>query len=179
MTQYAYFDHTAPSPSPVLGWYDTGFANYPNLPAGADLLALSPDEWTGRLAGSWAVAGGALVAYEPPAPTLTVAEQAQATIAEGCAITSTGTPAIDGTYAIAGQSWVDMKDEAQYISTFGGFSGGLSALPWVLPSDAAVVFPSTALFLSVVKACADYLSQIKVAAVQTAWVAPAAPAPVA
>ena len=68
MTQYAAFDSTQPDPKPVTGWYDTGFATYPNLPVAANLLAMTQAQWAARLTGAWAVSGGTLVAYTPPAP---------------------------------------------------------------------------------------------------------------
>ena len=76
MTQfYAHFDSTVTAPSPVIGWYDTGLYAY-SLPATNDLLALTSAQWATRLSGLWAVSAGALVAYTPPAPTLTLAQQA-------------------------------------------------------------------------------------------------------
>lgn len=74
MPQYAYFDHTAAAPAPVLGWYDTDVAEHKNLPASADLLALTPAQWAARSTQRWAVSGGALVAYA--APTLPTAAPA-------------------------------------------------------------------------------------------------------
>lgn len=68
MARYARYDSAAPAPALVLGWYDTEAADYPVLPASSDLLVLSDEEWTGRLAGQWAVAGGSLVAFVPPEP---------------------------------------------------------------------------------------------------------------
>lgn len=66
MAQYAYFDSTAAAPSPVKGWYDTEAFKYPNLPAAANLLALTPSQWAARTVGCWAVSNGALVAYVVP-----------------------------------------------------------------------------------------------------------------
>lgn len=77
MTQYAAFDSTQSDPKPVIGWYDTGFATYPNLPVAANLLEMTPAQWAARMTGSWAVSSGALVAYTPPAPPPpTLAQQA-------------------------------------------------------------------------------------------------------
>jgi hypothetical protein len=78
MTQYAYFDATAPAPAPVIGWYDTVAFTYPNLPSTANLLALTAPQWAARLTGQWAISGGTLVAYTPPAVpvSLSLAKQA-------------------------------------------------------------------------------------------------------
>lgn len=81
----------------------------------------------------------------------------------GCAITSTGTAALDATYEIAGPRWSDMLQEAQYISAFSAFSGNPtpSSLVWHARSG-AVTFSSTAQFLAVMRGLGDYLSNWKV-----------------
>ena len=63
MTKYARFDHTKPEPQPVTGWYDTEMHNYPNLPAAADLLALTDAQWAARLPNpsGWLHKGGGLI----------------------------------------------------------------------------------------------------------------------
>lgn len=63
MPKYAHFDHTAPTPQPVLGWYDTDALDYPNLPPPADMLPMSEDQWKSRLKGDWAVSGKTIVPY--------------------------------------------------------------------------------------------------------------------
>jgi hypothetical protein len=50
MAKYAHFDHTAPSPQPVRGWFDTDLFDYgKNLPDAADLLRLTDAEWDARM----------------------------------------------------------------------------------------------------------------------------------
>ena len=78
----------------------------------------------------------------------------------GVALSSTGTPALDAIYEVDGPEWEDMKNEAQYISTYSSFSGGLSTLVWKARST-NVTFSTTAQFLAVVKGLADYLSKWK------------------
>lgn len=90
MTQYAQFDSTIASPSPVIGWYDTGVLTYPNLPSSSDLLELTSDEWNDRLTGFWAVSDGKLVSYTPPTPVLTLIQQAQKALYAGVTISLTG-----------------------------------------------------------------------------------------
>lgn len=70
MVKYAQFDHTKPEPQQVTGWYDTDFHHYPNLPAAADLLALTDAQWTARMSdpSAWLHKGGALLPRPPPAP---------------------------------------------------------------------------------------------------------------
>jgi hypothetical protein len=111
------------------------------------------------------VVAGAIAAAPPP--VLTLAQRAAALIAGGLTITSATLPALNGVYTV--QSGVpfgqeDIATEAQFISTFAEFTNGTSAdLPWPLLSDAAVIFPTTAAFLSVAKAAAQFVSAVKAA----------------
>lgn len=73
MPKFAQFDHSAPAPQPVLGWYDTDEFDYPNLPPQADLIALTDTQWDSRLSTPY-VSAGALVA----APAPTAAQQIEA-----------------------------------------------------------------------------------------------------
>jgi hypothetical protein len=61
---FAWYDPAAPQPSRVLGWYDTDFAHYPNLPPEAELLRLTPEQWASRLDTPY-VQDGALVEAPP------------------------------------------------------------------------------------------------------------------
>lgn len=92
MPQLAYYDHTAAQPAPVKGWYDTGALDYPNLPNAADLLTLTPAQWQARLANpsGWAVQNGELIAYTPPAPAPTFAQQAAAAVGAGLSVALSG-----------------------------------------------------------------------------------------
>jgi hypothetical protein len=82
MTQYASFDHTVSDPKPVKGWYDTGALTYPSLPASADLLELTSEQWAARLTGQWAVSGGALVPYTPPVVPVPLSQRALAALTD-------------------------------------------------------------------------------------------------
>ena len=66
MARFARFDSSAPSPAPVLGWYDTEAAIYAILPAQADMLALTDDQWLGRGLGYWAVTNKQMLPFVPP-----------------------------------------------------------------------------------------------------------------
>ena len=98
----------------------------------------------------------------PPAPTL--AQQAASALAAGLAITSTGTPAINGTYAIASGipfGREDIGTEAQFVSTFSEFTNGAQTLEWPLLNGTFVTFPSTASFMNFAKAAAQYYAAVK------------------
>lgn len=133
MPQYAYFDSSAPAPAPVTGWYDTDFVTYPNLPAAADLLAVTAAQWDAHMANpaGWAVSNGALVAYTPPVPTPTLAQQAAALLGAGLAITSTSTSALDATYAITSTSQQHIQAEVTAILLNNTFADGTTSLAWL------------------------------------------------
>ena len=168
MAQYAYYNSLVPSPSPVIGWYDTTEVSYPNLPPVSDLLEITPAQWAERMTGQWAVSDGALVAYTPPVPAPTLAQQAAALIASGLTITSTSTPAINGTYAIASGVLFGREDigtEAQFVSTFSEFTNGMQTLEWpLIDGKTFVTFPNTATFMNFAKAAAQYYAAVKAVA---------------
>lgn len=78
MPKYAQFDPSVPAPQPVIGWYDTDAFDYPNLPAAANLLELTQEQWDARLITPF-VKNGALVAAPVPtaAQALKAAKDAQ------------------------------------------------------------------------------------------------------
>lgn len=53
MPKYAHYNSKATQPTPVLGWYDTDIAHYPNLPKKKDLLTLTQEEWDNRFETSY------------------------------------------------------------------------------------------------------------------------------
>jgi hypothetical protein len=76
MARFAHFDHTAPSPQPIRGWFDTDLFNYgANMPAAADLLPLSDAQWEARMVpdpSGWHHKDGALLppgTIKPPQQT--------------------------------------------------------------------------------------------------------------
>lgn len=73
-------------PAPVTGWWNTDRNQY-NPPPPEPLIELTEAQWAERLAGPWAVAGGALVAYTPPpTPAQAIADR----IAQGATIQPLG-----------------------------------------------------------------------------------------
>lgn len=155
MTQYAYFDSTQSPPSPVLGWYDTAALSYPSLPSQSDLLELTSVQWSARLTGSWAVASGALVTYVPPTPTPTLAQQAQALLATGLEITSTGDGALDGTYPCGAAIQLQVNSEVTSILLNDTFTDGSTSLAWLDASGAPHEF-SIAQFKTLATALAAF-----------------------
>ena len=124
------------------------------------------------VAPGWTYSGGVFSAPPaPPAPTaLQVAAAAYSVwIAAGLTIASTGTPAINGVYAIDAASCTDLSAEAQFISAFSEFTNGATTgLLWPLLNGSTITFPTTALFMSVAKAAAQQVAAAKLAAIQGA-----------
>jgi hypothetical protein len=130
MPRYANFSSSVPSPSPVLGWYDTDALDYPTLPAPADMLEMSDAQWDARLGGVWAVDGGELVAYTPP-PRPPNADQVYDTkIAAGIAITSTSTPDLTCTMALDSTTMDQIGAVARDASSGLGLPGGLDTFTY-------------------------------------------------
>jgi len=104
MPKFAYYDHTQPDPSRVMGWFDTDALDYPTLPDAEDLLEMADEQWDARLNGYWAVDDGALVPYTPPVPPPTADEVYQSKISDGIGIISSSNPALNGVYPLTSQS---------------------------------------------------------------------------
>lgn len=165
MTQYARFNPSVAAPSQVIGWYDTGAFNYPNLPPASDLLEVTAAQWTARMSNpsGWAVSDGALVAYTPPVVPPTLAQQAQAALAAGVQITCTSTPALNGTYSITPSAQSKIQAVSLFILVNSKFPGGGSTMAWADVAGAAHVFPSTAEFQAFATAVADYVAALDAA----------------
>jgi hypothetical protein len=129
MPQYANFDHAAPAPQPVTGWYDTDALVYPDPPPPEDMLELTPEQWDVRMDGQWAVADGALVPYTPsPIPPTTPDGIYASLLTQGITITSDSTPALNATYPIT------ENDFARVGAIARDAASGIG-----LPNDAATV----------------------------------------
>ena len=126
----------------------------------------------------WSYSNGTFTA--PPAPpTPTLAQQAASALAAGLTITSTSTPALNGTYAVASGvpfGREDIGTEAQFISTFSEFTNGAQSLEWPLIDGTFVTFPSTASFMAFAKAAAQFYAACKAVAATGAGSLPAASA---
>jgi hypothetical protein len=90
-----------------------------------------------------------------------VIKQASAALAAGMALTSTGTPALNGTYSLTPQSVSNVNATVTYILLNGAFFGGSSVMPWADMSGAMHTFPSIAEFKSFATAFASLIAQIQ------------------
>jgi hypothetical protein len=131
MTLYAQYDPSQ-SPAQVSGWYDTVLFDYPNLPPLSNLLVVTSDQWTARLdnPSGWAVSAGLLVAYTPPVPPPTPDQVLAEKLAAGIALTSTGTPALNATYALDDVSTGQIFQIGLYANQFAVFPSGGTTQPY-------------------------------------------------
>lgn len=91
-----------------------------------------------------------------PVPPSRESQMAEA-FAAGCVVASTTKPSLASTYAVLGDLWQRMRDEAQYVATFQAFSGGVTILEWTTLSG-VVDFNSITDFLSVVRVLGDWIT---------------------
>jgi len=104
------------------------------------------------------VAEGVITIGAPPAPTL--AQQAAAALNAGIAITSTGTPALNGTYACDNLTQAKLSRVATFIAVNGKFPAGLTAMPWPDITGAVHEFPTIAEFQALASAVANYVVEL-------------------
>lgn len=96
--------------------------------------------------------------FSPPLPPVfTPGQQMNRAVISGCEITVTSKSALSGTYDAYGQRWSQMRQEAQYIVTFGAFSGALTELDWPVKGG-DVIFSDMDDFKMIVRAISDWLT---------------------
>ena len=160
MTYFAQYDPSAITPAKIIGWYNTGARSYPNLPSASNLLEISEAEWQAHYANpdGWAVAGGALVAFTPPAPVLTLAQQAANAAVAGLTVALSGTMTLAATLfptdATTQQKLVAVS--ATLLET-GDFPGGGTTYPMVDSSGAWYTFTASQ-YKAVAGAIAAYVA---------------------
>lgn len=131
----------------------------------ADYLAWLDDGHLTARIGSWSELYEVLVSRAPDtAAALAVAHQAElrpdqigaALFAVGCQIASTGTPALNGTYAIDQISQQQMAGVATSIAAGFGFPASLTEIPWPDVSGVPHLFDQPA-FLNLAYAIQSYI----------------------
>lgn len=164
MTQYANFDHTVASPSPVTGWYDTEIFTYPILPDAADLLEIPSEQWDGRMDGLWAVSDGvALIAYTP----VIIVSQADLTAIElsnritaGITISSSSLSSVNGTYALDSVSTAQIFQIGLFASQFAIFPNGSTTQMYPDLTGQPHSF-TVAIFIAFLRAVAPLVSSLE------------------
>ena len=136
------------------------------VPSGVIAIEITDAQWQECLATpGYTVANGDLVAPAAPTAAELAAQQLAATVAAafaaGLTITSTSTPAINGTYAVdqSAQTRISAIETAILKNgAFPGSNGTQMAYPDI--SGKLTVFPSTALFSEFATAVADYVADL-------------------
>jgi hypothetical protein len=105
----------------------------------------------------------------PAARSLTaqqlLAQQAQALIAGGLTVTSTGSPeTLNGTYATNAQAQANMLGLVTYINANGKFPGSTGSLTWFDVNGQPHVFLSTAEFMALYTAGLDFVMDCQLVA---------------
>lgn len=96
----------------------------------------------------------------PPAPT--PQSQAAAALAAGVALTSTGTPGLNGTYSCTAQSVSNVANVTTYILRNNKFPGGVSQMPWMDVNSVPHVFPDVATFDNFATKFADFVAACQI-----------------
>lgn len=139
----------------------------------AQVIVQFTDQAETTICGSFAVTQTALPdmgAVEDTDPRYTAfllgtpSQQLAAKAAAGCAIVSSATPDLAGTYALDPAARANIAAEAQFISTFSEFTTQQPTLPWFDLAGTPHEFAETADFLSFAKAMAVYFTALNVAA---------------
>ena len=91
------------------------------------------------------------------------AQQAQATyaaaMAAGLTIASTGTPAVNGTYALDAEQQQVVTELAAYIEKNNAFPGGLASVNLRTASGGEIAIPTITLWFAISTAIADFIAK--------------------
>ena len=96
------------------------------------------------------------------APTPTPQQAAMAAIAAGINLTSTGTPALNGAYAVDANAQAQMNGVITYTMLNNAFPNNAAELPWPDMSFMMHAFPTLASFHAFASAAANFVTQVLV-----------------
>lgn len=131
---------------------------------------------TPGVAPGWTYSKGTFSAPAAPKPTL--AQKAQAMLSAGCQIASTGTPALNGTYAVDSLSQMHVVAVETSIAAGKGLPGGASTVTWPDVTGAPHSFTATN-FSNFAAALRDYVSALSAIAATDSGTLPAQPMTIA
>lgn len=107
---------------------------------------------------AWLAAGGVPTAIDTLANLQLVFYQAGIL---AVVLTSTGIPALNGSYAITPTAQDDINAVVTYIMLNGTFPGGGTTLPWIDAVGSAHIFPNVAAFKNFATAIANFVAQFQ------------------
>lgn len=96
----------------------------------------------------------------PSVPSPTLSQAAQAALTAGLAIASTGTPALDATYALDPATYTRIIAVSVYIIKNDTFPNSASTFAWPDATGALHTFPSTTEFEDFATAVANYIAAL-------------------
>lgn len=135
--------------------FDT-LGTVPYTAAAHDIESYGQALWSALIAGTF----GPIAAYT--APTYNVQQQVRNAIGAGISLTSTGTPALNGTYAIDPASQANINAIITYVLLNSTFPGGGTTLPWYDISGDAHLFPSIEAFQAFATAAANFIAMLSI-----------------
>lgn len=140
----------------IVGFYDSEDSP---APKSASLLEITDAQWQECLATpGYTIEAGALVAPPPPTAAQLLGAGAQKLLAGTVSITSTSTPALNGSYAITQADQVHISAEVQSIMLNGTFADGTGTCAWSDASGAIHTFPSIAEFKAFATAIGSFVA---------------------
>lgn len=134
-------------------------------PEGIETIEITDEQWQTCIATQgWTIVSGALVAPTPPTAAQLAAQalirSAQTAMAVGASISSTGTPALNGTYAIDQLSQMDIIAIETSLNAGKGFPGGAATFNY--PDTGGVMHAfSESNFTDFAAAARDYVYALK------------------
>ena len=146
------------------GFYDSDFN--PTMPA--DAIAVTDAAYTalfaaqsaGQIIQADANGNPEAVAPAPPSPAQVISAAAAAALAGGLAVTSTGTPALNGTYACDSNTTANINAEITSVMLNSTFADGTTSLAWPDTSLALHTFNVTQ-FKAFATALAAFVSGVR------------------
>jgi hypothetical protein len=131
----------------------------PSLPHGQ---VVPPTGQTLQEVNDWIQIGQNINASEPQPPSPTPAQQAAYAINAGIVLTSTGTPALNSTYATNAAAQQQLNAIMTYIIVNNAFPGGSTQLPWPDANMTLHTFPSVISFQAFATAIANFVSEVMI-----------------
>lgn len=100
--------------------------------------------------------------YAAQQAALAPQKNAAAALAAGIVLTSTGTPALNGTYATNAKAQADLNAIITYILLNNAFPAGVPQMPWPDSSGTMHLFPSTASFQAFATILANFVATVTI-----------------
>lgn len=160
MPKFIRFDPNGSAPI-MAAWYDTDFAEYPDLPPPAEMREMTDAEWDTRLDTPYVTSTGVLVAAPPLVipPAAAAANELATCKGNGIAITCTSSAAINATYALDDLTMAQVGSVARDVSSGLGFPNDAPTFTYPDITSAPHTFNETQ-FIGLYKAMRNLVSTL-------------------